>query len=60
MYTLGFSSKVPSILGRIVTKLQRFRHVSKNNEMRNFMKIRPVTADLVHAGGHVEANCRFS
>ena len=27
--------------------------------MPNFMKIRPVTAELLHAGGHENANSRF-
>jgi hypothetical protein len=37
---------------------------SKNPQISNFMKIRPVTAELFHADGrtdgHGEANSRFS
>jgi len=37
---------------------------SKNTQMSNFMKIRPVGAELFHADGwmdrHEEANSRFS
>jgi hypothetical protein len=41
-------------------KLQLSQQVSKNTEMPNFMKILPVTAELLHAGGHDETNSRFS
>jgi hypothetical protein len=33
---------------------------SKNIEIPNFMKIRPVGVELLHAEGHDEANSRFS
>jgi hypothetical protein len=32
----------------------------KNSSVPNFMKIRPVKAELYHADGHEEANSRFS
>jgi hypothetical protein len=36
----------------------------KNSQISNFVKIRPVGAELFHAGGrkdsYDEANCRFS
>ena len=33
---------------------------SKTPQISNFMKIRPVGADLFHTVGHDEAGCRFS
>jgi len=39
-------------------------HILKNNQIPNFMKIRPVGAELLHADGqtdrHEEADSRFS
>ena len=50
----------PVIFIKIAIKLHLSRQVSKNTEMPNFMKIRPVTAELLHDGGYDEANSRFS
>ena len=45
---------------QILVKLE----ISRHNEIPNFMKIRPVGAELFHADGradrHEEANSRFS
>jgi len=32
-------------------KLEFFRHVFKNTKISNFMKIRPMAAELLHADG---------
>jgi hypothetical protein len=42
-------------------KLKFSRQIFKKNvDILNFMKIRPVRAELFHAGGHGEANSCFT
>jgi hypothetical protein len=45
-------------------KLEFSRHIFDNIQITDFMKIRPVGAELFHAGGetdrHDEADSRFS
>jgi hypothetical protein len=36
------------------------RQIFENYSKSNFMKIRPVEAELLHEEGHEEANSRFS
>ena len=63
-----YSCKVPFILVRIWWNSNFIDRFSKNFPMSNFMKIRPVGAELFHAdrqtdgqtGRHDEANSRFS
>jgi len=48
---------------RILIKIELFGQILKNPQISNFMKIRPVGAELLHADGrtdrHDEANSRF-
>jgi hypothetical protein len=49
---------------QILIKLEFSPHIFGNSQISNFMKIRPVGAELFHEGGrteiHGEANSRFS
>jgi hypothetical protein len=49
---------------QILTKLEFYDGLSKNTQISNFMKIRPVAVELFHADGqmdgHDEANSRLS
>ena len=45
------SCKVPVILVRIYLNFNFLDRFSKNNQIPNLMKIRPVTAELFHADG---------
>jgi len=47
---------------RILMKIEFSRQILKNTKISNFVKIRPVGAELFHADRltHGEANCRFS
>ena len=57
---IGLHVKYPLFFSQILMELE----FSKNPQILNFMKIRPVTAELFHAGEqtdrHDEANSRFS
>jgi hypothetical protein len=65
-----FSFKVPVIIVKISHQIWIFSRFSKNIKKNNFMKIRPVGAELLHADGrtdrqqtdnrHNEANSCFS
>jgi hypothetical protein len=52
------SCKVPAILVRFYCIFNFLDIFSKNTQVSNFMKIRPVGAELFPAGGHEEANSR--
>jgi hypothetical protein len=39
---------------KIVMELQFSRHILKNRQISNFVKIRPVGAELFHADGQAE------
>jgi hypothetical protein len=41
-------------------KVEFSRQILKNTQMSNFMTIRPVSADIFHADGHVENNNQSS
>ena len=57
------SCKAPVIVVRFEWNLNILNSFSKNIQISNFMKIRPVGAELFHADrrtdGHDEANSRF-
>jgi hypothetical protein len=48
------SCKVPAILVRLRLKLNIFDIFSKNTQMLNFMKIRPVGAELFRVDGRTD------
>jgi hypothetical protein len=56
--------KIPFIIIRILMKLKVFDRFSKNTQVSNFMKIRPVGTELFYAyrqtDRHDEANSRSS
>jgi len=58
------SCKVPDILVRFWWNFNLLYTFSKNAQISNFMKIRPVGAELLHSDGqmdrHDEATSRFS
>jgi hypothetical protein len=68
MYVHSSSCKVTVILVRFSSNLAVLHRLSENPQMSNFVKIRPVEAELFHAGGQTdehtnrrdEANCLFS
>jgi hypothetical protein len=57
------SCKVPVILVRVQLNLTFLDRLSKNAQISNFMKIRPLGSELLHADGQtdrqVEAKSRF-
>jgi len=59
---IGLHVKYPLFLSDI--KLYFLYRFSKNNKIKNFMKIRPVGAEMFHADGRTdmydEANSRFT
>ena len=48
------SCKAPVILVRLYSKLHFLDRFSKSNQIPNLMKIRPVEAELFHAGGEID------
>jgi len=56
---IGLHVKYPLFLSDLTT-LEFSRQIFQNPQISNFMKIRPVRAELFHADGHDEGNSRFS
>jgi hypothetical protein len=54
MYVHTSSCKVPVILVRFSSNLAFLDRFSKNPQMSNFIKIRPVEAELFHADGQTD------
>jgi hypothetical protein len=54
------SCEVPVILVRFGRNFNSVDKFSENTQKLNFMKIRPVGAELFHAERHDKANSRFS
>jgi hypothetical protein len=53
MYTAGYSR-------RILTEQEFSRQICENTQMSNFIKIRPVAAELFHDDGRDKANRPFT
>jgi len=54
------SSKVPFILVRFLSNFNFLDSFSKNCQISNFMKIRPVEAELFHADGWTDMKLKFA
>jgi len=48
------SRKVPNNSCQILMKFEFSRQFSKNTQISNFVKIRPVGAEMFHAGGRAD------
>jgi len=56
-----FSRKVPVVLASVINETRNFLDIfSKNTDISNFMKIRPVVGELFHAGGRTDIQPLFA